>query len=107
MKKIDDIGQAGAGVSLDLSDTNPLSESAPDLLIMDDVNVKNLGQLIELHLKREKLSVPDFAKKVDASRNTIYSIVRNEKDYNPKLDLLLRICDELGIKMKFFRELTE
>ncbi|WP_316838274.1 helix-turn-helix transcriptional regulator [Pedobacter nutrimenti] len=58
----------------------------------------SIGESIKFRRKELKITQPHLAELAGVSKNTIYKIERGEA--NPSLDILTRIADVLGLRLR-------
>jgi transcriptional regulator with XRE-family HTH domain len=62
------------------------------------MRLTHIGAAVEAERLKQGLSRHTLAVKVDVTANTIFNIERAE-DYNPSLDVLMRVLDALGLEL--------
>jgi len=95
------IGDAGAEVSLDVSNNLPWNNAAPASLIMDR---KTIGDFIRQFRELKELSQDDFANLSGVSKRTLFAI---EKGMQVKEESLAKVLKFMGYELKTRFEITK
>lgn len=58
------------------------------------------GEVVALYLKELGISQSELARRMDTGRQTVNSIIINDKRRAPRLDTAMQIADALGVPLQ-------